>query len=66
MFPSPFNVMLSDEQISNLYKASVAAKEFSYSPYSKFRVGAALLAKDGTTYSGCNVENASYGGGKIT
>ncbi|KAF4078560.1 hypothetical protein AMELA_G00200370 [Ameiurus melas] len=33
------------------------AKEFSYSPYSKFRVGAALLTHDGTVFTGCNVEN---------
>jgi cytidine deaminase len=39
-----------------------AAKEHSYSPYSKFRVGAALLTKSGKIYPGCNVENASYGG----
>lgn len=36
--------------------------EKSYSPYSDFKVGAALLCKDGTIYVGCNVENASYGG----
>ncbi|XP_017342360.1 cytidine deaminase a [Ictalurus punctatus] len=34
------------------------AKEFAYSPYSKFRVGAALLTHDGTVFTGCNVENA--------
>jgi cytidine deaminase len=33
---------------------------FSYSPYSHFRVGAALLGKSGTIYGGCNIENASY------
>jgi cytidine deaminase len=38
-----------------------AAKRFSHSPYSKFRVGAALLAKDGTIFTGCNIENSSYG-----
>ena len=37
------------------------ALENSYSPYSKFKVGAALLCKDGTVFSGCNVENASFG-----
>ncbi|KAJ4471427.1 cytidine deaminase-like protein, partial [Lentinula aciculospora] len=38
------------------------AREFSYSPYSKFRVGAALLTSDGTLIKGANIENASYGG----
>ncbi|MBX9685823.1 MAG: cytidine deaminase [Candidatus Obscuribacterales bacterium] len=39
-----------------------SAAEQSYSPYSKFPVGAALLARDGTVFTGCNVENASFGG----
>ncbi len=40
--------------------ARVAAKA-SYSPYSKFPVGVALLAADGRVFTGCNIENASYG-----
>lgn len=36
------------------------AMTHSYSPYSGFKVGAALLCKDGTVYTGCNIENASY------
>ena len=37
------------------------AKRNSYSPYSRFRVGAALLTSDGRIFTGCNVENSSYG-----
>src|SRR6266568_1583553 len=37
------------------------AREFSHSPYSGFSVGAAVLTADGQVFSGCNVENASYG-----
>lgn len=40
---------------------AIEAKENSYSPYSRFRVGCSLLTKDNTLYTGCNVENASYG-----
>ena len=39
---------------------AVAAKESAYAPYSKFRVGAALLTKSGRIFTGCNIENAAY------
>jgi cytidine deaminase len=44
-----------------LKKAARAAAKKSYSPYSKFPVGAAILAGSGKIYSGSNIENASYG-----
>lgn len=43
-----------------LIRAAQRAREFSYSPYSRFCVGAALLAKDGSVFTGCNVESASF------
>ena len=43
-----------------LMEIAVKAREMSYSPYSNFRVGAALLGKSGKVYTGCNVENAGY------
>lgn len=43
-----------------LIAKAVAAKEFAYAPYSKFRVGAALLTGSGRIYTGCNVENVSF------
>lgn len=45
-----------------LFLQAVEVQENAYAPYSNFKVGAALLAKDGTVYKGVNVENLSYGG----
>ena len=45
-----------------LYRKAVEMTNMSYAPFSKFRVGAALLAKDGRIFTGCNVENSSFGG----
>ena len=47
-------------QRSRLRELATVAAENSYSPYSRFRVGAALLLDDGFIVTGCNVENASY------
>jgi cytidine deaminase len=44
-----------------LAKAAQKAKLNAYSPFSNFRVGAALLTEDGAIFSGCNIENSSYG-----
>ena len=54
------SVKLSSEQRLRLRELAAKAAEHSYSPYSKFRVGAAVLLQDGKIFAGPNVENASY------
>ena len=49
---------MTDKELVALAKE---AMEHAYVPYSHFKVGAALLAKDGRVFKGCNIENASYG-----
>lgn len=53
----------NEEMIIKLTELARSAHENSYSPYSHFRVGAALLAKNGKIYLGANFENASFGAG---
>ena len=48
-------------EYQKLIDAALAARQQSYAPYSQFAVGAALLGADGVIYTGCNVENASFG-----
>lgn len=52
---------ISAATLRRLEKAARAAAKGSYSPYSKFRVGAAILTGSGKVFSGANIENASYG-----
>lgn len=46
--------------MEELVKEALRMREYSYVPYSHFRVGAALLTRDGKIYTGCNIENAAY------
>lgn len=52
--------IMTEDQIKELIKIAVAARKNSYSPYSHYQVGAALLATDGQVFPGCNIENAAY------
>lgn len=52
---------MTEQKIKNLIDHAIVARETTYSPYSHFGVGAALLCEDGAIYEGCNIENASYG-----
>lgn len=50
-----------EQELQKLIQAAIETRKQSYSPYSNFAVGAAVLSDDGYVYGGCNIENASYG-----
>lgn len=52
--------MMDKNMVDELIAEALKAREKAYVPYSKFKVGAVVVSKDRTLYSGCNIENASY------
>ena len=52
--------MIGEQDASKLIKAAIHGQERSYSPYSGYRVGAAVMTADGRIYEGCNIENAAF------
>ncbi len=57
------NVVIGKEKIEEMIRAAIDTLQYSYSPYSNFKVAAALLGKDERLFTGCNVENAAYSPG---
>ncbi len=56
-------IVLKEIPVEELIKSALEARKKSYSPYSRFKVGAALLTKELRIYTGCNIENAAYSPG---
>lgn len=52
--------MMEKAIIDKMIDTAIRQLDFSYTPYSNFKVGAALLTQDGKIYTGCNIENAAY------
>src|SRR5690348_18389218 len=54
-------ISLTDKERAMMLGMATAALQHAYAPYSRFRVGATVITDDGHLFTGCNVENASYG-----
>jgi cytidine deaminase len=52
---------VNEEKAQRVIDAALRAREYAVAPFSNFRVGAAVETEDGTIYTGCNIESASYG-----
>lgn len=52
---------MTPDQISAMCEQALQARDNAYAPYSRFRVGSAVFCQSGQIYTGCNIENASYG-----
>ena len=57
---SNLNASPTTKKWHDLFQQAIEAREYSYSPYSNYKVGAALLTSNGNIYKGCNIENAGY------
>ena len=55
--------IFTNDRYNDLIRESIAVRKHAYSPYSNYKVGAALLAASGKIYTGCNFENAAFGAG---
>ena len=53
-------IFMTEVKMQDIIQGAILAASIAYAPYSNYHVGAALRAKDGTVYTGCNVENAAY------
>ena len=53
--------MIDEKVCLQLIDSAIKVRDYSYSPYSNFKVGASILVDDFKIFSGCNIENASYG-----